>query len=66
MGKFFFTLFLHSLEKISLEVRRLFCLVNLLLFTHLHFNPVILLHSDEDGTYISNSTKYEPNRSSLR
>ena len=52
MGKFS----LHSLEIISLEVRRLlqnqFFLGNLLLLIHLHVNPVFLLHPDEDGTFI--------------
>ena len=32
---------------------------------HLHFNPVSLLHPDEDGTFISDSTKYELNWRSL-
>ena len=30
-----------------------------LLLVHLHFDPCILLHLDEDNTFILASTKYE-------
>ena len=36
------------------------------IFIHLHFNHVIQLQPDEDGTFILNVTKYELNRRSLQ
>ena len=56
MGKFFYNIFSHSLEKISLEARRLLELrlfwENLLLLIHLHFNPFFLLNLDVDGPFL--------------
>ena len=36
------------------------------IYIHLQFNPIIYLHPAEEGTFISDFTKYEPNQRSDR
>ena len=65
VGQFSFNnCFTHFREKLvwkSGHFHKTCFLGKLLLLIHLHFNPVIKFHIDEDDTFISASTKYELN-----
>ena len=52
-------MFHHNLETIYSEVRKLFFSGLLRLLLHLHFNPIILLHPNVNGTFIYTWTKYK-------
>ena len=56
----FFTQFRDHLFKSQETLKKKICLFGgkMLLLIHLHFNHVNL-HTDEDGTFISDFTKYE-------
>ena len=62
VSTFVFTHFREKLVWKSGHFHKTCFLGKLLLLIHLHFNPVIKFHIDEDDTFISASTKYELNR----